>query len=148
MIIHDAADLKFGAVKLKIGGSSGQNGVKDIVKRLGSTNFPRMKLGIGQPERQGTDLGNWVLGRFRSTDASTISDMLSTAQKCASTYVKEGVDRAMNEFNGGAKTSKKAPKKSSSSAESSSSLDKLAESADRQDIQTVPMSSPIVVQEG
>lgn len=122
LIVHDAADLKLGTVKAKVGGSTGQNGVKDIVKRLGSINFPRLRLGIGRPEKEGTDLCNWVLGQFRSTDASVVQEMLHDAYNCALSFIERGIDPTPVDQKPKSKPAKFTAKQSSSSSEAPVSI--------------------------
>lgn len=101
MIVHDSADLPPGCLKLKIGGNSGgQNGIQNIINIIGSKEFPRLKLGIGRPERSDVDLRSWVLGRFTSTESPSINLMLSKATDCLSTWAEHGLDKAMCDFNG------------------------------------------------
>lgn len=119
LIIQDAADISLGNLKLKIGGNAGgQNGVKDIIQRTGNPNFARLKLGIGRPERQTTDLSNWVLGKFKSTDLQTVNALLNTAKACVKTWIEFGSAKAMCDFN--SNTSEK-PKKMSKKEEQASS---------------------------
>ncbi|AHF60685.1 hypothetical protein P344_01430 [Spiroplasma mirum ATCC 29335] len=73
IIIHDDKDIKFGALKIKMGGSSaGQNGIKDLINKLGSKNFKRIQVGIGRDQQ--IDLKDWVLGKFTKQQLATIND--------------------------------------------------------------------------
>ncbi|AHF57383.1 aminoacyl-tRNA hydrolase [Spiroplasma eriocheiris] len=73
IIIHDDKDIEFGALKIKTGGSSaGQNGIKDLINKLGSENFKRIRIGIGRDQQ--IDLKDWVLGKFTKQQLATIND--------------------------------------------------------------------------
>jgi peptidyl-tRNA hydrolase len=99
LIIHDAADLPTGALRLKLGGTAGgQNGVKSIIEKLGTKEFPRLKLGVGKPERETTDLATWVLSRFHSADKTKIEELQAKAAGCFATWLEHGAEKAMNDF--------------------------------------------------
>jgi len=141
LIVHDAADIPVGDLKLKIGGSSGgQNGVNHIIERLGTKEFPRLKLGIGRPDRDGTDMTTWVLTRFSSSDSQKVDDMFAKARECLSVWIEQGSDKAMCDYNGGAATTKKVRKPKPDSAASSS--------APTQPISAEKVDINAVVQEG
>lgn len=141
LIVHDAAEVKKGSFKLKIGGSSGQNGVKDIVKRAGSAGFPRLQLGIGRPETEGADLVQWVLGRFRSTDVDAVREMLSSSLKCALNFIERGIESASKDSNASIKVSKKSLHAPSTGTESSSLVASLLERSECALYESVPVPS-------
>lgn len=125
MIVHDAADIPVGDLKLKIGGSAGgQNGVKHIIERLGTKEFPRMKVGIGRPDKDGTDMTTWVLTRFRSGDMQKVDEMLAKVQACLLTWIEHGAEKAMCDFNGDAQAKLKKEKKPKPEPSASSSASK------------------------
>jgi PTH1 family peptidyl-tRNA hydrolase len=142
LVVHDAADIPVGGIKLKIGGKSGgQNGIKHIIDRLGTQEFPRLKLGIGRPEREGTDLATWVLSRFPSSESEKVDSMVSLAKDCLLTWLEHGVDKAMNDFNAEAGTKVKKTKSKKSAPQASSSAPSAFNPAE-----SAPQN--IVVQEG
>jgi PTH1 family peptidyl-tRNA hydrolase len=65
VIIHDDIDLPTGTIRRKVGGSSwGQNGIKDIITKLGSDNFARIKIGIDRPSHPAADIADYVLSKL------------------------------------------------------------------------------------
>lgn len=121
IILHDAADIPVGGIKLKLGGNSGgQNGIQNIIERLGTKEFLRLKIGIGRPQRGDVDLKTYVLGRFPSSEATTVNEMLQKATKCVITWVEHGADKAMCDFNAESMTKvKKTSKRPSDPAKGS-----------------------------
>lgn len=109
---------------MKIGGKSGgQNGVNHIIERLGSQQFPRLKLGVGRPDRDGTDLATWVLSKFPSIDSEKVDSMLSKAKDCLVTWLEHGSDKAMTDYNAESGTKQKKVKKPKTASTSSPSVD-------------------------
>lgn len=74
VVLHDELELAPGKVKMKVGGSAkGHNGVKDIVRALGGTEFVRIGIGIGRPEsRESTDVARYVLRKMSAGDTAKI----------------------------------------------------------------------------
>ncbi len=65
VVIHDDVDVPSMKVKMRLGGSSGgHNGVKDIIDKIGSADFYRIKLGVGKPQVEDYVMNDWVLGRL------------------------------------------------------------------------------------
>ena len=65
LVIHDDVDVPSCKVKMRLGGSSGgHNGIKDIIDKLGSSDFYRIKLGVGKPQVKDFVMNDWVLGRL------------------------------------------------------------------------------------
>ncbi|MEG1316567.1 MAG: aminoacyl-tRNA hydrolase, partial [Oscillospiraceae bacterium] len=83
------------------GSSGGHNGLKSIISVLGTDAFPRIKIGVGTPERDenGNSVIDWVLGKFYGSDATAIAEACQKATDAAASYISEGVDKAMNKFN-------------------------------------------------
>ena len=73
IIVCDDLDIKLGQAKIKISNSSaGHNGIKSIIEKLETSNFYRLKIGIGRPENKETKLSSYVLGKFNSTEKKVI----------------------------------------------------------------------------
>jgi len=73
LIIHDEIDLEFGKIKLQIGSSdAGHNGVKDIIRALGTREFYRLRFGIGRPENTNIQVDSFVLSDFLPHEISEI----------------------------------------------------------------------------
>jgi peptidyl-tRNA hydrolase, PTH1 family len=99
LVVVDDLDLPFGRLRLKAGGGPGtHNGMRSLVRTLGSDRFPRLRLGIGPP-REGEDLADWVLADFEPQEAGQLATILDTAVACLESAVLDGVAGAMNRFN-------------------------------------------------
>lgn len=99
VVICDDMNLPGGRIRWRAKGSAGgQKGLADIIRRLGSNEFPRLRIGIGRPPGK-MDTTSWVLGRFREEERS--SQELATARAADSLekWVQEGLVPVMNEYN-------------------------------------------------
>jgi PTH1 family peptidyl-tRNA hydrolase len=100
LIVHDHLDLPLGTIRLRPdGGGGGQRGMESILQRLGTDVFARLRLGIGRPPGQ-MDPAAYVLQDFSSADQDVLSEALNRAAEAALTWIAEGLDAAMNKFNG------------------------------------------------
>ena len=100
LVCFDELDLPVGTIRLRPeGGSSGQNGMKSIIERLGTQKFPRLRLGIGRPPGR-MDPAAYVLQDFKEADGEIMDMTLDKAVEAIETFVKEGLNAAMNKFNG------------------------------------------------
>ena len=99
IVIHDDIDLEPGQLRIrKKGSAGGHNGLKDIIRRLGSEEFIRVRVGVGA-KPAGWDLADYVLGRFTDSDRKEIDEALDEACKAVGVIVSKGPDAAMNEYN-------------------------------------------------
>jgi PTH1 family peptidyl-tRNA hydrolase len=97
IVIYDDMDLSPGALRLRAqGGSGGHKGMTSIIQRLGSREFARIRIGIGRPDNEAID---WVLGKFSPTEQKLMEEVISQAAAAVECWVKQGIDRAMNEYN-------------------------------------------------
>jgi peptidyl-tRNA hydrolase, PTH1 family len=100
LVAHDDLDLPFGTLRIRPGGGpGGQKGVGDIINRLGTPDVARLRIGIDRPPGR-MDPANYVLQDFPSSDLISLSQVLDRAADSALTWVEEGLDSAMNKFNG------------------------------------------------
>lgn len=99
LVIFDDISLKPGQLRLRGKGSAGgHNGMKNIILHLGTQNFPRIKVGIGEkPPRM--DLVDHVLGHFQGEDKTAIEEAIPKAVSAAEVFLGEGLNSAMNQFN-------------------------------------------------
>ncbi len=98
LVVQDDIDLPLGRVRFRKGGScGGHNGVRNIIERLGTQDFARLKLGVGK-ERENV-IGH-VLGKFDGESRKMMDTIVSDAAGMVETFLAEGVDSAMNKFNG------------------------------------------------
>ena len=80
LIVHDELDLPPGVVRIKRGGgSAGHNGLKDIIRQLGSRDFLRIRLGIGRPDGNKNAVANYVLKKPSSEDAKLINESIEAS---------------------------------------------------------------------
>ncbi len=100
LVMHDDLDLPLGSVRLRPqGGSSGQRGMASIINRLGTQEFPRMRLGIGRPPGQ-MDPVDYVLQPFLPQEVELKKMVLDQAADAAETFIRAGIEAAMNKYNG------------------------------------------------
>ena len=99
LVLCDDLALPLGKLRLRGGGSDGgQKGLRDIAAHLGTTDFARLRIGIG--DRGPIDAADYVLGRFRPAERPIIDDALIAATQAVAVWVTQGLDPAMNRFNG------------------------------------------------
>ena len=100
IMAHDDLDLPFGTVRLRPGGGpGGQKGVGSTIQQLGTQEFARLRLGIGRPPGR-MDPAAYVLQDFPPGDMLSLSRILDHAADAALTWVTDGLNAAMNQFNG------------------------------------------------
>lgn len=100
LIIHDDIDLKFGSIRLRENGSpAGHKGMKSVIERLGTAEFPRLRVGIGK-SRKARDIVKFVLMPFDSGERRLLRGLIKKAAECAVMWVNDGPDRAMARYNG------------------------------------------------
>lgn len=98
LVVYDDLDLPFGQLRLRPSGSSGgHNGMKSIIDRLGSDQFPRLRLGIGRGQ-QASSIG-YVLSRFNASEEKLLPEVITRAAGAALSWQHDGIDVAMNEYN-------------------------------------------------
>ncbi len=103
LVIYDDMDLPVGKLRLRLSGSAGtHNGMKSIVSHLGTSAFPRLRLGIGDPRTatQGRDTISHVLSRFSPEEAKVIAEVQHQSLAAIELSLKQGVEAAMNRYNG------------------------------------------------
>lgn len=95
----DDLDLPLGRLRLRAKGSAGgHNGLRSIIEALGTTEFPRLRIGIGRPP-EGTDPAEYVLTRFSAEEQRALDEALDRAVEALETAIAEGIGVAMNRFN-------------------------------------------------
>ncbi len=99
LVIVDDIDIPFSSIRIKKNGSAGShNGLKSIVKLLGSKNFSRLKLGVGQ-KNENQDLASFVLGRFSKEEMVDIDKTLDLSVRAIEEAIRSGIESSMNKFN-------------------------------------------------
>jgi len=100
LIAHDDLDLPPGTIRIRPdGGSAGQKGMTSILERLGTDEFPRLRLGVGRPPGQ-MEPPDYVLQDFSNGERVIMTETLNRAVDAALTFVTEGLNAAMNKYNG------------------------------------------------
>ena len=98
LVIQDDIDLPVGRMRVRKNGScGGHNGIRNIIERLGTQDFARLKLGVGKDK---SDVIAHVLGKFDPTTRKTMNLVVAEAVKAAAAILRDGPDRAMNAYNG------------------------------------------------
>ncbi len=101
LVISDDTALPVGRLRIRQKGSAGgHNGLKNIIQHLGTDQFPRLRVGVGEKPHPDYDLADWVLGKFQGEDKKTIDHAVKRAADAVECIMAEGLDRAMGKFNG------------------------------------------------
>lgn len=96
LVAFDELDLPPGIAKFKVGGSSSQNGVRDIVTRMGNNkDFLRLRIGIGHPGHKSKVTGH-VLGKPQANEKDAIDDAIDEAVRCTEILIKNDLKQAQN----------------------------------------------------
>lgn len=99
MVVHDDVDLPYGVLRLRpAGGSGGQKGMVSIIERLGTQDFPRLRVGIGRPPGQMLAAA-YVLQEFDRDEKEELPAVIDRAVDALLTVVTEGLEKAMNHYN-------------------------------------------------
>lgn len=111
LIACDDLDIAFGVLRIrKTGSSGGQNGMKSIIERVGTQNINRIRIGIGRPPGK-MNPADYVLSTFKGDDVISALELIDRAAKAAETWLKSGIDAAMNTYNGAGDAPKPKPEK-------------------------------------
>ena len=99
IVIYDDISLGVGQLRIRAKGSAGgHNGIKSIISSVGTSNFMRIKVGVGE-KPQGWDLADHVLGRFSGEDRARVEEAIRDAEDAAVLMIQGEADKAMNDFN-------------------------------------------------
>ena len=97
IVVHDDIDLALGRLRIRVGGScGGHNGVRNVIERLGTDAFARVKLGVGKDK---SNVTGHVLGAFPPSARPVADALVKAAAEAVRLLVGKGVDAAMNAFN-------------------------------------------------
>ena len=99
IVIYDDISLPPGQLRIRLKGSAGgHNGIKNIIAHLGTQEFPRIKVGVGEkPPRM--DLKDYVLSRFSKGEQELMEEAFREVAQAVAMMISDGADRAMNHFN-------------------------------------------------
>ena len=99
LVIYDDISLEVGQLRIRRKGSAGgHNGIKNIIAQLGTQNFLRVKVGVGE-KPAGWDLADYVLGHFSKEEQVLMEEAFLRAADAASALLTEDVERVMNQYN-------------------------------------------------
>jgi len=100
LIAHDDLDIPFGTIRIRPkGGPGGQGGMASTISQLGTKDFPRLRIGIGRPPGR-MDPAAYVLQDFSREEMKVLSEIIDRAADAALEFAKNGVNAAMNKYNG------------------------------------------------
>ena len=105
ILVYDELSLPWGQLRIRPSGSAaGHNGVKDVIAKLGTQEFPRIRLGVhpGHPLESGAD---YLLSRFSRRQNETLEELVGLAADATESVIAEGVEKSMTRFNGRARSS-------------------------------------------
>jgi PTH1 family peptidyl-tRNA hydrolase len=99
LVVCDDFNLPLARLRLRAKGTSGgQKGLEDVIRRLGTDEISRLRIGIGIPA-PGRDVTGYVLGRFTTEEQAEIQPALDKAANAAVAWVEQGIGAAMNQYN-------------------------------------------------
>ncbi len=100
LAVQDDLDSPFGLLKFRPSGRhGGQNGIRDLIRVLGTEAFPRLKIGISRPPA-GWDVSDWVLSRWRDEEAETLAELIRLGANAAEVWAQHGLKEGQAQFNG------------------------------------------------
>jgi len=100
LVVCDDMALPLGKLRFRRRGThGGHNGLRDIQSHLGSTDYARLRLGVGEPDVEGGAIDH-VLGKFRSSERPLIDDAVAKAVQGVVLWIKNGIEACMNQYNG------------------------------------------------
>ena len=101
LVVVDDLDIPFGRLRMRPGGSpGGHNGLKSINRDIGTTEYPRLRVGIGRPNHPGGQAMGHVLGNFSPDEQAQASQVFGAATDAIDMWLDEGILATMNEING------------------------------------------------
>jgi PTH1 family peptidyl-tRNA hydrolase len=99
LVVVDDVDLPLGKIRVRSKGSAGtHNGLKSVVEQLGTTGFPRLRLGVGRGDRR-RDLADFVLATFDPPELPEVEALVTRAADAAQMFVVESIETVMNAYN-------------------------------------------------
>jgi len=108
LVIHDEMDLPLGRLRVARGGSgAGHRGIESVLQSLGTPAFARLRIGVGKPEVREATVGH-VLSTFGGDESALFARMVALAAEASTCFVRDGLQEAMNRFNGTREAGEKA----------------------------------------
>jgi PTH1 family peptidyl-tRNA hydrolase len=99
LVVVDEVALPFGRLRARARGSAGgHNGLKSVIERLGTTEFARLRLGVGRGDPR-RDLADHVLAKFEADERAGLEEFITRAADAAEMFAVEGIEKVMNAYN-------------------------------------------------
>lgn len=100
VVVHDELDLPFGRMMLVKGrGHGGHNGIRSIIDMLGSKEFIRLRVGVGRPLSEGSDVTGHVLGKFNKDEQKCLPPLIDRAADVCESILSDGILKTMGRIN-------------------------------------------------
>lgn len=100
LVISDDLALPFGKIRVRPKGSAGgQNGLKSVIAKLGTQDFPRVRLGIAPIDHPVADASDFVLSDFPKKDRSALAEIVALASDAIEDILTKGIAEAMSKYN-------------------------------------------------
>lgn len=100
LVVHDEADIPFGEIRFqKNRGHGGHNGVRDLHLKLGSSNYARLKIGVGKDPTGQLGTADFLLSPFSKLEIELLPEFLKLICEALNFWMQEGFERAANQFN-------------------------------------------------
>ena len=101
LVVSDDIDLPVGRLRIRKGGSAGgHNGLKSVIERTGSSDFVRLRVGVGRDPQSRSNVIGHVLGKFSPEDRQAMDEVVATAAEAVGAIENENLETAMNRYNG------------------------------------------------
>jgi PTH1 family peptidyl-tRNA hydrolase len=99
MVVTDDINLELGKIRMKARGSDGgHNGLRNIQEALGRHDYPRLRIGVGNDFPKGQQV-HYVLGNWSEVEQELVDKKITDANLAVQSFILEGIDRAMNQYN-------------------------------------------------
>ncbi len=100
IVLFDDCAIGVGEIRIRRKGSAGgHNGIKSLIEYLGTQDFPRVKIGVGEKPHPDYDMADWVLSNFSQTEFKSVCSRFDDVSKAVELIVSGDTDKAMNLFN-------------------------------------------------
>lgn len=100
IVVYDDIALELGTLRIRRSGSdAGHKGLRSIIAHLGTPDIARLRMGVGQAP-EGMNPRDWVLSDFKPGERETVEDMVARAAEAVECWIAEGLETAMNRYNG------------------------------------------------
>ena len=99
LVIYDDTSLDLGRIRIrKKGSAGGHNGIKNTILHLGTQEFPRVKVGVGE-KPPGWNLADYVLARFNKDEMDSVIDLIKKSSDAVESFIDQGIEFVMNNYN-------------------------------------------------